>query len=85
MTVRGRDTYRDETGWRWRATGELVKKTEIECLECGESCGFDGPDPCLGQLPGVRGACCGHGRREHSYITFENGVTVRGFVIDRES
>lgn len=31
-----------------------------ECGHCGETCG-DGPDPCLGYLPGVISACCGHG------------------------
>ena len=34
-------------------------------------------DPCLGYLPGVRYACCGHGE-EHGYIFFDNGVVVRG-------
>jgi hypothetical protein len=82
MTVRGRDTYYDGKGWRWRATGELVKKTETTCPSCGESCGFDGPDPCLGMLPGVRGACCGHGDRDRAYITFENGLTIKGFTVD---
>lgn len=30
------------------------------CDYCGLPCG-DGPDPCLGELPGVISACCGHG------------------------
>lgn len=34
-----------------------------------------GPDPCLGVLPGVLAACCGHGKKQ-GYIYFENGVTV---------
>lgn len=33
-------------------------------------------DPCLGKLPGVKFACCGHGKR-HGYMFFENGVTIR--------
>jgi hypothetical protein len=33
-------------------------------------------DPCMGILPGVLFACCGHGRKS-GYIFFENGVTVR--------
>jgi hypothetical protein len=43
------------------------------------------PDPCLGQLPGVRGACCGHGDKRAAYIGFEDGPTIRGFWIDHES
>ena len=31
-------------------------------------------DPCLGVLPGVAFACCGHGG--NGYIAFENGTTV---------
>ena len=38
-------------------------------------------DPCLGLLPGVLNACCGHGRREESYIQFGNGLLVQGFAI----
>lgn len=30
------------------------------CGHCERPCG-DGPDPCLGHLPGVISACCGHG------------------------
>lgn len=57
------------------------------CQHCGvERPGVsDGPvsaDPCLGVLPGVRFACCGHGVRANAYVRFENGVTLRGFTID---
>lgn len=30
-------------------------------------------DPCIGILPGVNGACCGHGVTD-GYISFENGI-----------
>lgn len=41
-----------------------------------------GPDPCLGWLPGVDYACCGHGGVKHEggiggYIKFTNGATIR--------
>jgi hypothetical protein len=39
----------------------------------------DDVDPCLGVLPGVRFACCGHGMRYLAYIGFKDGTTVRGF------
>lgn len=38
----------------------------------------DGPDYCLGSLPLVRAACCGHGHPEDAYFIFHNGVEVRG-------
>jgi len=37
-------------------------------------------DPCLGKLPGVINACCGHGNPDESYVIFENGITIRGFT-----
>jgi len=52
------------------------------CGYCGEHETKEGHDACLGALPGVKNACCGHGDRDMSYISFENGVTVRGFVVD---
>ena len=34
---------------------------ERPCVHCGKLATPDGPDPCLGMLPGVTAACCGHG------------------------
>lgn len=58
-----RDQY--ETGW--------------VCPECGLARGEDKVDPCLGKLPGVLFACCGHGGKTPNtgYIYFENGTCVR--------
>ncbi len=45
------------------------------CGKCGAFV-FDGcPDPCLGHLPGVRAACCGHDFGV-PYLLFTNGVSV---------
>ena len=49
---------------------------EIICHRCKESKEKDKPDKCIKMLPGVSNACCGHGNI--GYITFENGVTIRG-------
>lgn len=41
------------------------------------------PDPCLGYLPGVRNACCGHGVSGAAYIQFDNGIIIRGeFIVE---
>lgn len=49
------------------------------CAKCGEL-PIDGLyDSCIGKLPGVKNACCGHGNTGRAYIQFENGTTVRGF------
>ncbi|MCK5218685.1 hypothetical protein KAR10_04135 [bacterium] len=58
------------------------------CVKCGKV--FEGSnngdaDPCLGELPGVDNACCGHGVKEESYIRFTNGVVVKGFDVEKIS
>lgn len=51
-----------------------------ECRSCGlEFEPGEEPDPCLGTLPGVLEACCGHGRLEKSYVMLEDGTLFRGF------
>jgi hypothetical protein len=55
-------------------------KPQIPCVKCGKFPTKEGHDACLGTLPGVIDACCGHGVRE-AYIHFENGVTLRGSLV----
>jgi len=47
------------------------------CLICGLSRNEDLYDPCLGKLPSVVSACCGHGGLNDAYILFENKVCIR--------
>ena len=53
------------------------------CVKCGSNkwSGDGEHDQCLGLLPGVDNACCGHGDKSQSYIRFTNGVVVRGFAV----
>jgi hypothetical protein len=73
--------------WIYEDSKELAGFDGIvrPCAKCGQL--FDGsnigkPDPCLGNLPGVDNACCGHGVREQAYIRFLSGVTVKGFTVE---
>lgn len=55
------------------------------CKKCGkvfEGSNIGDVDPCLGLLPGVDNACCGHGEKSQAYIRFTNGVTIRGFELE---
>lgn len=72
----------EDNGERLPATGGKVRP----CKKCGElfPLGEGEVDFCLGILPGVDNACCGHGIREHSYIRFSNGVSVEGFVVNKK-
>lgn len=83
---RGHPTRWDEEDERWRYedTGEptLGYGGELRpCKVCGSEHGLHEPDPCLGQLPGVDNACCGHGDRQRAYVRFTNGVVLEGFEV----
>ena len=69
--------------WIYTDTGLPVSdEPGRKCGHCGADNCDDECDPCLGNLPGVMNACCGHGDRDSSYIQFSSGVIVRGFAID---
>ena len=55
-------------------TGQFI------CQHCGRYVDTRYPDPCLGKLPGVEYACCGHGNRWQAYVKFKNGLIIRGFI-----
>lgn len=51
-----------------------------ECPKCHLKRGPDKHDPCLGELPGVKYACCGHDGSSSitmGYIYFANGKLIR--------
>lgn len=63
--MRGHPVYHDGTVWRHADDHTLAPASggaERPCTACGliAEDGY-GPDPCLGWLDGVDGACCGHG------------------------
>lgn len=67
----------EDTGERLPATGGKVRP----CKKCGKlfPLGKGEVDPCLGVLPGVNNACCGHGVSKASYVRFTNGMVIQGF------
>lgn len=46
------------------------------CGHCGLQNTDEGHDGCLGTLPGIMNACCGHGRVGGAYVQFLDGVSV---------
>lgn len=88
--VRGWAAYFDGEIWRWESTGEPAAGwsggRERPCRFCArvaapsdEVDGSLSPDPCLGFIPGVTSACCGHGI-ERGYLQLANGTRL---VIER--
>lgn len=71
-----------ERGDRWFYVddGSPVAGSVRPCGKCGQPAPLNELDPCLGMLPGVANACCGHGKSDESYIQFTNGVRISGFT-----
>ena len=84
--LRGHPIRKDSEGdWVFQDNGEPTISTwrKRPCGHCGKhgTQDDDFADPCLGKLPGVVNACCGHGSSADAYICFENGSVVRGFKV----
>src|SRR5690554_4854367 len=79
-TLRGHDIYWDGAQWRFCDTRAPTATTHRErpCGQCGRHDTPEGHDGCLGTLPGVMNACCGHGRTREAYVQYPDGSTVRG-------
>ena len=72
MPKQKRSLPRNKAAWLTLKTGEHAGKTI--CALCHrQRVNEDDPDPCLGYLPGVVNACCGHGVQA-GYLIFENGI-----------
>lgn len=54
-------------GWIY-ADDRTPAKMDRPCKLCGRWPTPEGHDACLGHLPGVSNACCGHGVPEVAYI-----------------
>jgi hypothetical protein len=76
---RGHEIIYDGDVWRYSDTGQAVNKNpDCECGHCGKANTPEGHDGCLGTPPGVKNACCGHGREYEAYIQFDDDTIVRG-------
>lgn len=49
-----------------------------ECDMCKLPPRVDGVDQCLGKLPMVRNACCGHGEPQSAYVQFSPRLRIAG-------
>jgi hypothetical protein len=70
-----------EGQWIFSDTKKSVADTwqNRPCGHCGKHNTPEGHDACLGTLPGVINACCGHGH-DKAYVQFENGIIIRGRI-----
>jgi hypothetical protein len=59
-------------------TNKPVSQGERGCGKCGSFRTKDGHDNCLGGLPFVMNACCGHGNVSDAYVQFLDKSVVSG-------
>jgi hypothetical protein len=78
--LRGHPIEHNGKEWVFSDTKESTVETwqTRPCGHCGAHNTKEGHDGCLGTLPGVINACCGHGAIEEAYIQFESGRIDRG-------
>ncbi|MCB1711529.1 MAG: hypothetical protein KDH96_03330 [Candidatus Riesia sp.] len=73
----GHLTYYENNKWVYADTGEEVPEVPTrKCPRCNLCPTKEGHDACLGKLPGVSYACCGHGVKR-GYMMFSDGKIVR--------
>ena len=67
-------------GYVFSDTKESVSDTwkSRPCGHCGKKFTKEGHDACLGTLPRVMNACCGHGIEAEAYVQFKNGERLDG-------
>ncbi len=70
---RGHPIIEHDGAWYYADNGQPVAGPPRECGECGQPNTPEGHDACLGTLPGVMNACCGHGDIGDAYVQFPDG------------
>ncbi len=77
---RGHEVYMGDDGPRYVEDDVSIwDDNSRQCANCDRKDTVEGHDGCLGTLPGVSFACCGHGITNMAYIAFnDDRETVRG-------
>lgn len=72
----GNKIFWHDSTYQWYYEDKQSIKKLRKCPKCNKLPDKNGNDACLGNLTGVKNACCGHGV-EDGYIQFLNGTTIR--------
>lgn len=78
--MRGHEIEFTNGEWIYSDTKEPTAPNykERPCGHCGLGYTKEGHDGCLGTLPGIMNACCGHGEAKNAYVQFMDGHCIRG-------
>lgn len=77
--LRGHEIKLVNGKWIYCDSGELTSETWMD-RPCGHCCLHNTPeghDGCLGALPNVINACCGHGEVNEAYVQFTDKAILR--------
>lgn len=84
---RGHPIYFKNDSWFYSDTHEATAGNERPCGHCGKFTTKDGHDGCLGELPNIMNACCGHGVESDAYVQYWLGNSIHGkdalMIIDK--
>ena len=75
---RGHAIQFEENEWLYADSQPVRDNPNRPCGHCSLPNTPEGHDGCLGTLPGVMNACCGHGAGDEAYVQFECGKILRG-------
>lgn len=68
--LRGHPIFFKDGEWFYEDSNTPTIGNERDCGYCGRANNKKGHDGCLGTLPHVMNACCGHGMFDKAYIQF---------------
>lgn len=71
---RGNPVFWDDGEWRYLSNADIADP-QVNCAHCGRPPTPEGYDACLGYIPGVLSACCGHGVEEPYMVYFDRSKT----------
>ena len=81
-SFRGYKIHKEGEEWLFSDIAEPVSQTwkRRPCGHCKLPNTPEGHDGCIGHLPGVMNACCGHDELKSTYILFAIGLSLRGLI-----
>ena len=79
-TLRGHPITKRWGHYVYRDTMTPTAGAVRPCGNCGINADDKGNDACLGTLPNVMNACCGHGVVSSAYVQFWDGTIIDGIA-----
>lgn len=76
--LRGHDIVSVDDEWLYKDTMTPTVGNVRTCGYCGENDTKEGHDGCIGELPNIMNACCGHGTADEAYIQYLDGSCDTG-------